>query len=175
MKVLIVLFATVFTISCKTEKKVCEKCFFDYDRVEYYYKNISENDLNKIHSDAKGKSRNSNEIVYMELVGHNYPHTVKQDFDKTLKKFGYVEKEIESSKFNELDEVFSEKKCDSPFAYACGAIYRDIILFYKNDSLVGIAKICFGCRQYRIFGTKKNDEDFGQCEGYEKLQEILNN
>mgnify|MGYP001994192344 CR=1 FL=1 len=40
---------------------------------------------------------------------------------------------------------FSEKEHDNIYASPCIAIYRDIVIFKKSGSIIGVAKICFGC------------------------------
>ena len=55
----------------------------------------------------------------------------------------------------------------------CRGVQDLILIFYNNDKIVGISKICFGCRQSYIIGTDKDDSDFGQCGGFENLEAML--
>ena len=56
---------------------------------------------------------------------------------------------------------------------ACIPVFRDILIFKKNNKSIGIAKICFECEKSHIVGTNKNIENFGQCGDFSKLMNIL--
>jgi len=51
--------------------------------------------------------------------------------------------------------------------------FRDILVFYKNEKISGITKICFGCNESVLIGTKYNADTFGQCGVYSKLKSFL--
>ena len=94
-------------------------------------------------------------------------------FINNLETFGYTKSKIDEKKFNEIDEIFTEKKHSESYATACIYIYRDILIFKKKSKIIGIAKICFGCDANIIVGTKSNTEEFGMSGDYEKLSKIL--
>lgn len=147
--------------------------YFDFDNVDYYFKDINENDVFKVYDDPKSKDKESKEYKYLQIVEGNYPNLLNNEFSTNLINNGYYKRRIDSNRFGDLNSIFSETKCDDGYAMACIPVYRDILIFYKEGKIIGIAKICFGCRQYHIIGTDKNLEDFGQCGGYEKLQDLL--
>ena len=55
------------------------------------------------------------------------------------------------------------------------AFYRDILVFKKENKTVGVAKVCFGCSQSIITGTKLNTQEFGQSGDYGRLKKLLYN
>lgn len=150
------------------------KIFFDFDNVDYYFKDIEESEILKEVRRLEGVDNESEEYNYLNLISENYPKKINdKNFIKNLLKFGYSKNQIDKKYYDEINSLFSETKCDSSFAAACIPIYRDILVFYKEEKIIGIAKICFTCRQFDISGTKKDISYFGQCGGYEKLYKIL--
>ena len=191
LKYQIALLLVVTLISCKKENSVTinytkentaalkkdseMKSFFDFDKVEYYYNQIDPNILFSNYDKPDYKDKQSDLYKYMQLVEGYYPEKIHQEnFINDSLGFGYKKRNINSTDFPMLNTVFSEIKCDESFAMACTPIYRDILIFYNNDKIVGIAKICFGCRQSYIIGTNKDDSEFGQCGGFENLEALLN-
>lgn len=189
VKYQIVLLFVVTLVSCKKEngvtinatkenttalKKDSEmKSFFTFDKVEYYYKHIQE-DVFLNYKKPEFKDKQSDLYKYMQIVEGYYPEKLHQEnFINDLLDFGYKKMNINSTDFSVLNTVFSEAKCDDGYAMACVPIYRDILILYNNDKIVGIAKICFGCRQSYIIGTDKDDSEFGQCGGFENLEAML--
>ena len=168
----IVSLVVFFSCSFSKEKKN-DKSFFDFDKVVHFSKDINETEILNIYQLAEQNGKGSNEDIYANLVSEFYPLNIEREFEKDLYDFNFNSKKVDSKKHFELNHIFSERKCDSSFVFACVPIYRDILLFYKNDSLIGIAKICFQCRQSHILGAKNNTGDFGQCGGYEKLYKLL--
>ena len=150
------------------------KFFFDFDSVDYYFKDIEDSEILREVRRLEGIDDKSDEYNYLNLISEDYPKKINdRNFIKNLSEFGYSKNQIDKKYYNEINSLFSETKCDSSFAAACIPIYRDILVFYKEEKIIGIAKICFTCRQFDIIGTKKDISYFGQCGGYEKLYEIL--
>ena len=90
-----------------------------------------------------------------------------------MEKINFQKSEIDKSKFGEINKIFVEKTVNQIADYACIAVYRDILIFKKQNKTVGIAKICFECFKKQIIGTNANTENFGQDGDYEKLEKIL--
>ena len=150
------------------------KIFFDFDNVDYYFKDIEDSEILKEVRRLESVDVESDEYNYLNLISENYPKKINdKNFIKNLLKFGYSKNQIDKKYHNEINSLFSETKCDSSFAAACVPVYRDILVFYKEEKIIGIAKICFTCRQFDIIGTKMDISYFGQCGGYEKLYKIL--
>lgn len=153
------------SIKVNIKENKTEKPFFDFDKVEHYFRNISENDALDIILKENPSKEEKVLIDILENGNMNYTDKLeKYNFKKTL---------IQDSKFNSIKEIFSEKKCDSGFAAACTPIYRDIFIFKKSNKIIGKAKVCFGCRLFYIEGTKQKVENFGQCGDFEKLIKLV--
>lgn len=164
LKTFIFLLTISLFLSCQKEN------YFEFDEVEYYFKDVSEEDTFKIA--LKEKKNNENE-EFIKIVERKYPKNVSEEFSSRLLKFGYIKKTIDKTKKDQLKNIFSENNCKENIAAACVPKYRDIFIFKKNKKTVGIAKICFGCRLFHIIGTNKNLENFGQCGDFEKLEKLI--
>lgn len=55
----------------------------------------------------------------------------------------------------------------------CIPIYRDILIFKKNNSVVGISKVCFDCNMNYTLGSKTDVEIYNNSNDYEKLEKLL--
>lgn len=148
------------------------KPYFDFDKVEYYYKNISEEELSKLYI---SKSESSEKFI--QIYEEDLPENLKNGLtlSKDLIQFGWKKKLVNNSKFKVLNQIFSLKNCEENVSAECIPEYRDIFLFYKNDNLVGIAKICLSCRKSHIVGTNFDTWSFGQCGDFEKLEALVRN
>lgn len=164
------------SITVKSEENKYKKelaNFFNYNRVEYYYKDVSEKAILNILKEGYSKPVDSSKYLYAELVTGNHPNFLSKKLENDLSKFGFKKETLQKNKYIELNAIFRETICDDVYAASCTPIYRDILIFYKNNDIVGVSKICFDCRQYKMIGTKEKTENFGQCGGFEKLYKIL--
>jgi hypothetical protein len=150
------------------EKTDC-KSYFDFDEIEYYQINISEDNAMKLYD-----SKNKIDQKLNDAVNQKLPDTItniKMLLD--LEKIGYKKSVIQKNKFEEIRSVFCERKHTESYAYACVAIFRDILVFKKSNKTVGVAEICFGCEQDWIIGTNRNTMDFGMSGDFDKLYNVL--
>ena len=146
--------------------------YFKYDQIDFYHIDFDENKIIELY---ENKDKSKLDRLRNDIIIGEYPESMnKIGFLKSMDKIGYNQKEISKSKFPEIDKIFIEKTVNQSSAYACIAIYRDILVFKNKDKVIGIAKICFGCGNHRIIGTKVNYENFGQNGDYKKLEILLN-
>jgi len=144
--------------------------YFDFDKIEHY-RIIKEID----YFDRENESvRIENKKILSELLFDRKPTKLNgTEFLNDISKVVYTKKEIQTSDFDNIKEVFKEQSCSVNTASSCISVFRDILVFYKKNEVVGIAKICFGCNDNHIIGTTSNTSDFGQCGKYEELNKIL--
>ena len=107
------------------------------------------------------------------LFRSDYPKNVDENFEKSLINNGFKKTILNKSKYEEINNIFSEQNCLINSASACIPIYRDILIFKKNKKTIGVAKICFDCQMFYIIGTQKNVQDFGANGNFEKLEPLL--
>lgn len=147
------------------------KKYFIYDSVIYYHINFHDSSLPDLNyrDDESILDSLKREVI----LGHTPKDTNDlMPLDK-FEKMGFQKKNLDKALFNRIDTVFSEKTPGERIVTACGQIYRDILIFKKSKSVVGIAKICFSCGDYVIIGTGVNTEGFEQNGAYSKLKDIL--
>jgi hypothetical protein len=154
----------------ETEKKEL-RAFFDSDKIEHYYLNISEDDFFKlIRKDKKTKK----ELEFSELFVGNYPDTIPTaDFEQILLKHNYKKSKLNIKQQKSIESVFSEKDLPIPDAAACIAEYRDIFIFKKRGKIIGISKICFKCNRFQITGSKIDVSIFGFFDELDKLKKTV--
>jgi uncharacterized protein YktA (UPF0223 family) len=157
-------------IICVLNFSSCSNNFFDFDEVEHYRKEITDNEIFKLYEESE---KTGNRIVFLDIVENDYPENIVENFGDVLRKNGFNKTVLSKSAHKQINNLFSENMCFYNTMPACIPIYRDIIIFKKKHKTVGIAKICFDCELSYIIGTDKKVKNFGQCGDYEKLRKML--
>lgn len=187
MKLFILIFFYIATISCKTEiknsnnieeniaqkNKQSEKgnVFFDFDEIDFY--NIDFEEGRAIELIRNREKSNIDKLKYEIILSETPENIGDTTFLKQIKDIGFVYKKVESDKFKSINTVFVEKNISDDYAFACAPVYRDILIFKRKGEIIGIAKICFSCQQNIIIGTKANTINFGHNGDYGRLRRIL--
>jgi hypothetical protein len=147
------------------------KKFFDYDEIYHYNNNIEEKKLGELNDN---QSKSELDSIKRGVVLGNIPKDMSDlAFVDQLEKIGYTKRDVDKSKFAAIDNIFAEKSVDEMVWADCKHVYRDVLVFKKNNKIIGVAKVCFSCRAHLILGTTANTENFGQNGDYEKLEKIL--
>ena len=152
-------------------KKIIGKKVFEYDQRDDYFNDFDENKLNELYDN---QSKTEIDSFKMGVILDRIPKdSLDLSFIDKLEKIGYVKSKIEKSKFKEIDNIFIEKSVNEQTATGCIYVYRDILIFKKNNKVIGTAKICFGCEASQITGTSANTFNFGQDGDYSVLESVL--
>ena len=164
MRKVLSIFILITIFGCSHES------FFEFDQIEYYHNNVSMDEIGPMY-----KEENKTEFTerFLNVVENDYPNNVDEQFSKMLIETGYRKTTVGKDKYAEINKIFSEQSCFSRVETSCIPIYRDVLIFKKENKTIGIAKICFECRQSHIVGTEKDRMDFGQCGGFEELKKLL--
>lgn len=145
--------------------------FFDYDAIDHYVNNYDEAKLSALYDN---QSRSIMDSFKAGVVLMDIPIVVPgPSFAESLEQIGYVKKKLDAAKFAAIDSIFMEKPVEEIVATACIYVYRDILIFKKADTIVGVAKVCFECMASHITGARANTEYFGQDGDYERLWKLL--
>jgi len=147
------------------------KPFFAFDAIDYYKSDIDENTAMNL---VNTQSTVLDSIEYNLIIDETSENISDEYFINNLTKAGYKKTEINSADFQQITNLFSEQQEREGLYFACIPIFRDILVFKKNEKVIGAAKICFGCNDYKIIGTNANTENFGQGKDYEILSLIFN-
>lgn len=144
--------------------------YFDFDKIEHYQISEEENYFDGENDSIKVESQK----ILSEILFDRKPTELNgTEFLNDLNKIVFTKHEIPISDFNEIREIFKEQSCSKNIEMACISVFRDVLVFFKKNKIVGIAKVCFSCKDNHIIGTTSETFNFGQCGDYEKLNGIL--
>ncbi|SFN09558.1 hypothetical protein SAMN05421738_106182 [Algoriella xinjiangensis] len=189
-KILIFLLIFIFVVNCKQKRIETEnpqiseannsikntkidygKNFFDFDEVDYYSIVINEDDATKLLDNHISKL---DEKRYNLIMNPQFPGLLSEiKLIGNFQELGFKKSTIRPDKFSKLNKIFIEKSEQDGISAACIPIFRDILIFKKENKITGFTKICFDCHQYHIIGTNADTKNFGEGQDYEKLGEIL--
>jgi len=172
MKKFILIFSIVF-ISCsrRAEFGNFKESYFKFDKVDRYFLNISDDSLSLMQDKEK---LSENDKILIDLMLYNNPESISdKNFISNLEKIKLTKTEIDSEKYDELSQIFSEKRGATEITDACKPSYRNILIFKDDGKVTGIAKLCFNCQRYYIIGTNKDIESFGKSGEFKKLEKLI--
>ncbi|MBC7424924.1 MAG: hypothetical protein H7321_00195 [Bacteroidia bacterium] len=179
MKQLLILLTFILTISScsyydEKQKQPGEReCrpFFFYDKIEHYRITVSEG---KIWDLESNENRTPEEDKYLEMLSRYFPDELEDTMIlKDLEKFGYKKALVSREKFDKIDEIFCSRYNRDDDKYSCLTVFRDILIFKKENEIIGVAKVCFNCGQNHIIGTNNETLYFGNNGDYDRLYELL--
>ena len=179
MKYLVLLFFLVVATSCNkqkqkidinTNKKVFEN-YFDCEVVEHYYINKTEKEISL---EIRKKKKNNKELLRTKLLISVYPDNISENnIESTIINSGFKLEILTNTQKNQIDNIFKEKDSIKKEFSSCIPYYRDVLIFKKNQKIVGLSKICFGCGVIQIIGSTKETDGFGIESDIKKLKKIL--
>ncbi|MES2575525.1 MAG: hypothetical protein V4572_11320 [Bacteroidota bacterium] len=171
MKKIYLIIISILLINCQ-KSKIESKEFFDFDEIEHYNVDITLEDWSIIASKKDEKS--VDEKIFLNILNGSDPKTIDdKNFIVNLKKFYPKIVKISSTKLDSIRNIYTEKKHQNPEFAACTPFYRDILIFKKNNNVIGISKVCFECGTQSTIGSKRNTENLGQSGDMWKLESIL--
>lgn len=163
MKKILLLFCLTVLISCK--KKLV---YNNYDEITHY--NITDEDTFKVDTIKR----------FRDIFGIGDYHKMDiNKFEEELVSFGYKKNELNKNKIKQVDSIISNKiYYGSIDLTACTPLYRDVLILKKNNKIVSILKICFGCKMIANYGDEiknnfnekdiESDEYFNNFNKFEK-------
>jgi hypothetical protein len=138
--------------------------YFDFDEIDHYSFNLGVNDI-------KNKAiitPSTRRVLYNDIKAINDTMFIDS---LILNTFSICE--VNPSFFKSIKEISKDKNHDEIMTTDCIPIYRDILVFKRHKTIIGVAKICLECSMHSITGTTINTIGFGQSGDYEKLKLIL--
>jgi len=147
------------------------KPFFQFDAIDYYNLKIDEHTA----SNLLNTRRTALDSIKYNLILDETSENISDDhFLNNLDKVGYKKSEIDPSDFQNLTNLFSERSERDRLNFDCFPTFRNILVFKKDDKVIGVAKLDVNCNKYKIIGTTAHIETFGQGKDYEILSLIFN-
>ncbi|CAM4406430.1 hypothetical protein [Flavobacterium terrigena] len=104
------------------------------------------------------------------IIYDDYPYNLDFKFHEELTEVGFKKSEIDKAKFSKLKDILKYEFNIKIGTSRCLTTYRDILVFQRNNKIVGVVKICFGCHQYCSIGENLPDFNF---EKYTELETLL--
>src|SRR5690606_38180602 len=159
---IIIAFNIIFLFTSCASNNTESLYFKDYNKLLYYYN--PKIDINNV-------DRESFLLIY---TGDNPKPSSKYMITEDLEKFGYSKKYISYNSFKKINGVLKQKKPSRKYLYHnCIPEYRDILIFKKDEKIIGIVKICFECEKIFAIGINSNfDRNYSKKE-FRKLFRIL--
>ncbi len=145
--------------------------YFNFDEIIHYHIDITEDEVIALNTKTNKSIQDS--LLDNILIQYVNENVKDSSFLNSLEILPFKKTIIDKSLFDKFNEIFTEKKHPDPVYASCIATWRDILIFKKSQTTVGVAKICFDCNRNSIAGTKSNTSEFGQSGDYEKLYGLL--
>lgn len=161
MKKLLLIFLFISLYSCSEEN-----FFSEFDEVDYY----------TLKNDSLISFENKNDSIALKIYNEDYPFDLKNvEFYKIINQDRFIKRNIIKSDINLLGKIFTTKNKYFETSNACIPNYRDILILKKEDSIIGIIKICMECEKYQFIGNipKVDEYNFSQTRNFEDLDKIF--
>ena len=160
IKKIILLFSILISLnSCQ------EKPFLSiFDKVEHYHL-----------SNQSMLNYETRDSLLTKIIEKDYPSNLyDNDFYQKL-KLNFSIKTFTNSNVEVFKNLFNKSTFTDVYTTACIPEYRDILILKKENEVIGIIKICVGCKMH--YFVSKNDENkiiinSGGIEN-EELEELL--
>ena len=145
--------------------------FFEFDEVIHYKTEMPKADIGNF---LNNRSKSKIDSIKFDVLFGDIPKSLNDStFIEKLKSLDAKESRIQTKYYKAIESIFSFKKHNEFFGYACIYVYRDILVFKKQKTITSVAKICFECLGSKIIGSKKNTDEFGMSGDYKRLEYIL--
>ena len=180
---IVVFFFVFLLISCKsatnkevsgeTPKAFTCKPYFEFDQLEHYYSPVSDFDTS-IWKLIEKETLSAKEKRLMELLTQQKPASFSDtSMLKGIEDLGFQKRILPSKQFQAINEVFCERKHENNNALTAIGMYKDILVFKRQNQIIGFAKVSFEKMYSIIAGTDKNTDECGQSGDYQKLYRLL--
>ncbi|MCK6607700.1 MAG: hypothetical protein L6Q46_05265 [Flavobacterium sp.] len=169
MKYFQIIIFSIIIFSCIENKKESQSFNINYDKIDHYHLNT---ETSKIYNGLAHKEKEIlNEILYSAS-----PSSIND-----LTAINIIESQSEKktidSKFNSeivksvsLHEINQNE--EQPIT-SCEPIYRDILIFRKENKITSIIKICFDCSENQVLGINFDSSKYFFGVNYKKLKKLL--
>ena len=161
MKKLLFLLLTVIICSCKSSAQN------DFDTIIHY--SISNEKA------SQNKNHNSFNKLYNGLEA---PILIEYDFEDKLISYGYVKTIVPNDKISAICKTISKDINLKYHEAACIPMYRDILIFQKDNKTKAVLKVCFECGMNALTGNFESNFNYKKTNimsNYEPLYKNLYN
>lgn len=175
MRYISIFILALLLFSCNENKKAAgnqDQPFFYFDQIEYYHTDITKKDLQTI---EMKEEKTRKEQALLQILKGNIPVSIKDTlFIKNMEILGFEKDTIDLRLNSKMAHIFSFREVSKPEVANCSPEFHDILIFRRNNKIIGMAKISFDCLRHQMIGERYNDSNFGQSGEYKELEKILN-
>lgn len=170
MKIIASLIIASILFGCGEKEK--NHFFSDFNSIEHY--SFPKEYDDSVYSFAMAPcdtTFNEIENIWCEII-FNKKKSIEEfePFLNGLISSGFsLETYSEQEKLDQLNNAFTPAEPKMYDMYECAPVYRDILVFKKDNKIKGVAQICFQCEKSNFIGAA---EDIGHFMGTEKFNEL---
>jgi hypothetical protein len=180
---------STFLLSCENPQEevvneetltIIDGClpYFNFDEIEHYSLTISPDEEDALFdkigaNDISEEEKMLTEIVYLDT----FFELTEPSIDEKLQSYSFHKKRLSNASLISLDSLNCIKRplYQTMSAYSCIPVFHDVLVFKRENIIVGAAKICFSCQKRVFFGESFSDDALQREIEYERLKEILKN
>lgn len=144
--------------------------YFQFDQVNHFKMTDKKklNDVNYIFKDDPEEKKILHHILLerKSIFGDT-------TFIKKAESLGFIKIDLNQTKVEELKKIFSPKEFDRSRTTFCDPVYNDLLIFRFKNSIVGFAKICFGCGKMVIVGKNVTENFEAPTDSFNALETLL--
>lgn len=174
MKYLSLITLSFFLFACNEKKKSSVSTdlpFFHFDKVEYYHPTITKEEL---HSIIMKPNKTREEQALLQIVTGDIPVSIKDTmFIKNMEILNFKKDTIDTKMNLKISHLFSLREATESKPKTCNTEFSNILIFRRNNHIIGMAKIDFNCMKHQMIGERYNDSKFGLSGEYKELEKIL--
>lgn len=128
---------------------------------------MSEEALGKFR--AKNEKNQDEALLEAILIDHE-PYQIDLAAIQNIEKLYLIKRRLPNAAVTKISEIYYDGYNFTKTR--CVPVYRDILVFKKNDSVVGLSKICFDCDIQHTIDKYGNRKEFDNAD-FAVLKQIL--
>jgi len=147
------------------------KNFYDYDEIIHY--SLIKEEYNSLKKNRKSSLKYKAQFDELDSFLLDRPKEI--NFLKFVESKFFIKRDVPKSKFIRIDSILIHKVPPEILdAAGCIKVFRDILVFKRNKTVVGAAKICFSCGG-EVFLRTEQPTQFDVYTNIGSLEKVLEN
>lgn len=122
--------------------------FFGFDDIDYYSINCPDTVLFKM--DEDGNIPEFQKLLRYTLTREEYPVELTTGYLDTLTQVGFLKGVVDKNKHLPIKKIFLKRLSNDNYIHMCIHVFRDVLVFKKENEPVAVIRICFSCQEYRV-------------------------
>lgn len=128
----------------------------------------------KLKNEKNSRKWKNTDFEYRLIFGYNHSSEIDENFISKLKLSGYKKNNLQNEKTLNISAFLNSKKeGHSKYETGCKKIFRDIIVYKRQNKIVKVIKICTNCYANQVFYENDETEVLLSYDEYDELKELL--